>query len=859
MNLLEKNIKKLTAVERAELSKPIGTQDFPYPEARFVTNSDGTLNIEIGSVEDSKNPIPVQSIKPHEHVLGLLYGDMAIPSDLMAQREILEQMALEAKDRLVLILGGPGRGKSHVAKLAAKVADDRQPLIMDCGGRHMDDLKFETVIDFGEDYKTAIGSRVASGTLLASSIRLLEEQLPEALIKSEEGKLTGIDWDSAVQPRKKSDKGKETTQEAVERSVKVFQTVAENEGIPTQSNNILGMKKIPGKLKQAHDLGLKLILDEYTKSIEGSDDGLQTVIQYLNGEIDEVTVESTMKVNGREETSSYVLRRSDMKAGFQVIMTGNEEDDGYSTHALSGSAFSRITTFLLKEPLLLDWEHRISQILTGSPLSTLCGFFSGMVQDDAEEFGQMLLELRDWKAQAEGKEAQISHKLRLKNWESTRAAVKKIAEAFYFLNRIVDPASDLYDSGKAQNAAFCEKVAPEISASFAKNAAIDFRKFIKLAERAEKARAEVGKIDTGAGKTPRLNLSALASRSMARKTANVVGSSAEYGSCLRREIERFIGQLTAGKPELQKAVVKEFRERGVAFTVDGQQDTVEKLLNVDIYSGVGGIRTVMAMRDTLAGWMKKSRPELRSKAEEEIVPLEQAVTACEEISRLSSESKNDTPDTGNLVLLSDKASQVFCRAAAVDAITRQKKPAAAEIVNASDFLQALRIPALAQINVKGIWRHTISAGNLIPASGESPAIVQIAEGAHDSKIGITTLMVRGSDNKPVPMHVICDGVREKSLIVTDKVDDSVKADLGSDFTIVTFDDPHAEQQVEGFIKATLSHESRKANAATLERQLTHAFVIRAGDENKIETLAHMMTNKGLPAEMPVYLVKKPST
>ena len=75
---------------------------------------------------------------------------------------------------------------------------------------------------------------------------------------------------------------------------------------------------------------------------------LQTVLQFMTGEIDEATVENSMKVNGRDETYAFTFRRSDIKPGFFVTMTGNKDTDGHSTHSLSRSAYSRINPLRLK-------------------------------------------------------------------------------------------------------------------------------------------------------------------------------------------------------------------------------------------------------------------------------------------------------------------------------------------------------------------------------------------------------------------------------------------------------------------------------------------------------------------------------
>jgi hypothetical protein len=80
--------------------------------------------------------------------------------------------------------------------------------------------------------------------------------------------------------------------------------------------------------------------------------------------------------------------------------------------------------------------------------------------------------------------------------------------------------------------------------------------------------------------------------------------------------------------------------------------------------------------------------------------------------------------------------------------------------------------------------------------------------------------------------------------------------LGSDFTIVTYDDANAENQVAAFIKETVQHPSRKTALAGLEKQLSRAFILRAGNEGGLQPLAQMMTRRDLPADAPVYMVNR---
>lgn len=865
MDLLTKKISNLTPDELNELSKSVGTSGLPYPASHFVTDTAGKLQMEIGIIADDAHPLTAFSTRSHDYVVGQLYRRMPIPSLLHVQKEALLRRAPDSKSRIMLVLGKPGTGKSEGAKTVADLCDVRGADIVDCGGRYLGDLLWEQVIDYGEDFKTALTEKIRAGKLSEASTKVFEEQFADALVKDAEGKITDVLWDKTAEPRVKEEKeGKkiyESSAEAIDRAMKMVETVAKYESIPTQTVNSVGIKKIPGVIKRAFDAGQTLILDEYTKSVEGSDDSLQTVLQFLNGEIDECPVTNTMKVSGREETYSYTLKRSDVKAGFFVFMTGNDQEDGVSTHMLSKSAYSRLPVFKIEDPLPVDWKHRISQVLTGMPLSTLYSVFSDTAQDDPKEFGQMMIELRlmGLSADAQAK-VPASQLTLLNNWQQTNAAVEKLANFYMYWAKIIDPKSDLYDPEKTQNQTNIDNIMPEISASYRDESAIDFRKVIQDIAEAMKVKPTVKKID-GSGSGLRLNFS-----EVGRKKTTTVDKpeviSAEFGTRLEAVLLERIGTMTQGRPNLQEALIKEARERGV-LTIDAtkEQETVSKLLNQDMYTEIGGIKSVVNLRDALVARLKQVNPDLQGKSEEEVMPMDQAVAALEELSGLASEVANNTTSRkGRLIVLGKDLLHIFNRVSAVDGIGVKETPAPTELVSTSDFLESLKIPAVANMNMKGIWRTTMTAEKLAKSSKTAAPIVQLAEGKSQAKIGITTLMMQGANDNSemVPMHIIIDETRKKGLIVTDAVDAATKAALGNDFTIVTYDDANAENQVAAFVKETLQHPSRQTVVFDLEKQLSRAFMLRAGNEAEgLQPLAQMMTTRNLPAEAPVYMVNKP--
>ena len=464
------------------------------------------------------------------------------------------------------------------------------------------------------------------------------------------------------------------------------------------------------------------------------------------------------------------------------------------------------------------------------------------------------------KALADGTDVPMEQIVRLRNWERTRQAIEKLAVSFDYIARCFDAKSDLHIKDVNAATPLLDDVRNELRAGFAAANPIDPRLFVRFVQEAENGRSLAQKIDPGAGIVPVFNYRAAKPGVQVTPQEPLVTASL-FGARLEKAIERWVNQVTAGMPETRKALKAELHQRGVAFTAEDQEETVAKLLNQDMYTDVGGIQSVVKLREMLVARLKQANPALKEKPDEEVMPMDQAVTACEELSRLSAEGESSDPRQGRIVVLGNDLKDlghIFHEASAVDGIGSEDQPKSADLVRTSDFLESLKIPAVANMNMAGIWRHTISAGKLVKPSDEATPAVQLAEGTHSSKIGITTVMMQGAnDNNPVPTRIILDETRKKGLIVTDAVNATTKAALGGEFTIVTYDDPNAEGQVAAFIKETLNYGTRKTTQPGLDRQLTRAFVLRAGNEGKLQPLEKMLTTRAQPVEAPVYMVNRP--
>lgn len=867
MSIVEKKISELTAADHKEALRPIGTPDMPYPGIYSELDSDGKIvKQELGVIADPSSQLALYSDQSPEFVTGLMFRNMASPSLLYAQQEVIRLMAPDSKNRFVVLLGEAGNGKTELAKTIAWASDSRGPLMVDCGGRYLSDLIWEKVIDFGDGFKQALTDRIRNGTLSAKSIEIFDQSLPDALVR-ENGKITDINWDKIGEPKNKGtekDPDIESTAEACDRDLKFIQTISTLEGIPPQSTNSIGVKKQRGIMIRAWESGQKLILDEMTKSKIDGDNAMQTMFQFLNGEIDKVTLQNDMKVAGHPETDDITLQHSDMKVGFGVIATGNEESDGSSTHGFSVSQNSRFTKFISGKPTSDDWKHQITREMTGMPFSTINKMLPGAGKNDPEGFGDALVQTCQMGLSEQDRAKITPEKLtHLKNWDRTHQAVDMMTQYYMFFQQLVDPTSELNSRGldKAhpdyeimQNLKADISKEARTSMSFRDQCAIDPRKIIQDVTNALAIKPTVQQIGENPGLC--LNPAAVGHRDLTPPVNNPEEISAEFGTRMAQVLQARVGSMMVGREALNAALVAKMKQIGIIPSDDHDGPTLADLLNQPLIQGLGSQRNAFYFRKTLVEHLKGANSNL---TDDEVISQDQAADVYKELEKLTAGSAETSPREASVIVLGQDLSHIFNQASAVDSIGDKNQPAPADLIPAAAFIESLKVPALAEWNTQAIFRKTVSAENLIPASDVTTPVVQMAE--YNGSIGITTLRMQGANGDAVPVNIIRDGERGQSLIVTDAADSMTKDALRRDgYTVVAYGASDAEMRVADFIRATLELPSRKAALTDTERHLTAAFLLRAGDaknEAELQPLKELMTTKSLPAPAAVNMLNKP--
>lgn len=448
-----------------------GVRGMPYPTMTTVNSGSNntTMVSELGVIEEdlkspNAHPLIINSSRSFPEVAGLLYRDMPVPSMLPSFIQGVRYQQPDSKRRLQFLLGSAGIGKSYGASVLARARSPQGDVFVDCGGKNLNELLFETVLDLdrAKNLTEEIDLRAGQQRLSPVSLKLIKASFPGAYDEDTKA----IDWDAV-------------TAYGTEVSVSVLKQVIAFEKLDVPTGNQLGLTTRPGPVIRAFQEGRPLTLDEYNKGKPGTDSNLQVLWQFFIGEIDQHTV-----MGGAGQT--FTFRRADMKPGFAVTLTGNKAGDGQTTHMLARSAYQRLQPVELGDPQVIDYQHRLCQVLTGVPVSTLYYMDQKKWDKDKEGFTRFLLKLRVLGLNSEEREAIPMHQLGLlANWESTLKATEKLASFYQGWVQVTDPSSKLLEDSKMSD------IAEEVDDEYFLMSGIGFRRMMRHCSDALKGQSEI--------------------------------------------------------------------------------------------------------------------------------------------------------------------------------------------------------------------------------------------------------------------------------------------------------------------------------------------------------------------------------
>lgn len=865
-NLLGTKIKDLTPEILAQLEKPLGTSSRPFPmwSSQRVDNGDGTSDIEqvLSFIGSDSYPMKVYSERPYSEVVALSYCDMPVPSMLQLFFDGLERRKPESRNRTQMLIGNPGHGKSFMGALQGRLRSSKPVEVFDCGGKNMGELLFEMVLDFGAGaaLPEAIDKRLKAGTLQALSMGKLKKLPGKALSLDAQGNVQSIDWNYF--------KGAASPDE-VDTAFQLLKDVSNVEGLDNASGNALGMNSQYGPLIRWFLENREGVLDEYNKSREGTDNSLQTVWQFLNGEIDVCTVENPLK--NKDTTSgpsSFTFRREDVPIGFFVTLTGNKTEDGVTTRSLNKSVYSRLSPQTLPDPDVSDWQHRICQMMVGVPVSTLYAVFKEQADKDPDGFGDWLLTLRRTKAKIEGVAVPAIQETLLSNWQNVVRSSEKLAQYY-------DKWASLTDAEKImQNHT---DLVEEVDEEYAKKEGVDFRKIKQHLEEALPIRPHAEAYDTPV----LVNFSDFL-------TAPAIGEKVEenpslhFGTRLVEFLERMAYEKSAaiGKPKLYaklRSAMKEYSLRDINLQEGARsnQRSVEEDLNISSFADRDLNKQAKMARSVFCDYIRQVDPEVVAD-DEQIVTLKKLRDALELV------SKQDTAKTKELTVVNHdletlsisplEGARIEDEAVYV-ATKKQLEITLDSLVHHDDFLASLALPTVSGKNIEALWES-----NIRPLTGEQEAAVpanqntpkgaagidkdeglRMAENRSTQKVATTTLRVRFADaageERDVSVHVVRNDVRGKTLVVSEKAPSKLLAAFNeAGVTHVDRNDPNAKAKIE----SALNDLTRGMPEAT-RQHLVNAFRYRndvsVKEGQPVPALSELLADGSIETMFSKYLVK----
>lgn len=878
--LAEERVEKAAEL-RLQLEKPLGTFSRPFPMTGIqrvdLGNGIGLENV-LSAIASDSNPLMVYSDRTYEEVVALAYCDMPVPSMLPMFYKGLERRRPESTNRAQMIISDPGHGKSFMGAHHGRLKSREAVNVIDCGGKNMNEILFEMVLDFGasDSLPQAIDKKLMTGKIEAISLNMLEqlnslETMPDIVkqaaaeeqaewqekqiivTKTDDGRLI-VDWE----------KLRTGGEEKITKAYEILQKISTVEGLDKAGGNTLGINSQYGDAIRRWMNGEEVVYDEYSKSLEGGDNKLQTFWQFAVGEINYCRVENPFKNKDNTQGPAYFeFKREDQKAGFFITLTDNKAKDGSTTRVLNQSVYDRLQPDTLPDPDAQDWQHRICQMMTGIPVSTLYKTFKESADAAPQEFGDWLLELRRTKANMSGTAVPEFEETLLKNWQRLNSATEKLAKFMYEWSEMTSHEKILSNGN--------HDLIEEIDEEYSKKEAMSFRRITKILEDSLPIRPEMEPYDQPLSvKFGRWNKSPKLSEKIDENL------SLFYGSRLVRLIEDMAYQKAEAmnKPRLYQKLLTAMEKNGLREInlmegAHSHQQSVEQSLNISAFSDNDPAKRAELARKVLCNYLRQTNPAIRG-TDEDIVTVKRVQAA------LSAIEEKNTAETKELHIVNRDPetllSTIFTAAAIRDAALYEsagKKNldfGLDDLVNHDDFLASLTLPTLGAKNLAAVWENNLSSlwKESETSSAPSPepsssAIIEfdesldIARNSSKYGLGITTVHVlhhAGRHDEVVPVHIIQDHAHNKTLIISEKA----PAKLSGAFKeagIIHIDrnDPSAKAKIDAAMRDMV-----RGLPTVVKQRLTQAFMYRNSPANT-DSLSGMLIDKNTVASFAKYVVR----
>lgn len=857
---------------------PLGVPGLPYPMmAPATTGKDGagktiSMDAQLGSLQD---PLWISSALDYKKVMGMAYRENPSPSMHRVWFNGLQKRQPDSKRNVQFVMGPRGGGKSHLMGLAGRMRDERGAIEIDCGNRNLEELIFETTLDMESD-KTLfqkIEERAAKGELNPLSLQALKEGLGKGI--STEGDKVAFDWASVNAPINEDDKDDQKNR--VAKAAEALEKVAALEGLEKSGDGI-GIKTRPGPLIKAWEEGREIVLDEYNRGKEGSDAGLQTIWQVMNGERAETTFHGGA---GKE----YTFRQSEMKPGFFVGLTGNYADDGSSVINLSHSAYDRLRPDFIGDPTAEDLAHRVCQVLTDVPVTTLHKS-NAQWDKDPKGFGKFISTIQTLGRDEEEIRniPEIQTKM-IGNWQNVMKAAEKLGTFYENWAKMVDPNNDKNPPGISQ----------EIDEEYQAQSGVGMRMLIDHLNRATSAPPKVTAADYSETIDPMTAFNEVPT--VARKVGKV---GEDFGTTLCAVILEDIENASKarGKTNLYEALKKEAADAGIIEIdlQDGYQSTtmesIPSLLNlVDKADNVKVTDNTLRTQNILCEHLRRLDPELSSD-NNEVVPSVEVELGIQDLLKEKAELEKDQIRDRYVVLPNpefmdsiDESTKPFVLVPVADAIYtedeiqdpesyQQRFSSNGDLLGHETFLETVAMPTVGKANLDSLWNQVITGnpggiGPYLPSVGEcetgDDASIDMTEGKSSTGLAVTTVMCgkEGTDDaSTLKVLMKQEGEKHDVLITSEEaIPEKLQIQLQeAGVEYVQIGQEGSKQQVNKALTRLLGEDDKRAE---VEDHLVHAYQFRNSpteeeQEESMEptriTMEDAMMSQNLPTA-PIHLLK----
>ncbi|MCB9990574.1 MAG: hypothetical protein H6867_04230 [Rhodospirillales bacterium] len=867
MSILEKPLKGLSSSEYETLQKPLGKR-IPYPMMGlgYVVGQRGERKLTryLGVLD---RPLMVTSERDLDEVEGRLLRDMPTPEMLPLFFKVMSAIDPQNKRRAMLLIGAPGAGKTFLGELAGNVSHEKGSITIDCTGMSLYELFFETVLDFNGDksfynalnakiekYNALVGDKDAQDKVLNPlSVDTMKRALGEAF-SQDSGKIC-IDWSRVKHAHRDKDGELMDSAESTRIAREGLDLIREKEGLSSGAGNALGMATQAGPAWQAYKEGRVLILDELNRAKRGTFGILHRWMQFMIGEIPSCRIRNPLKEKGDQTQAELFFTRDEMGAGCYVFGTSNKLEDSDEVLELPEALSSRLVPEEVPKATLRGWQHRLCQILTGLPVSTIYEAQRDVWDQDPEAFGQQLLE---WRMQREDREVPEHQMNMLRRWKDVLQATQHLAEFLDSAAKVVDPDSDWHKAGTLQ------QLLDDISESFKKEVSVDFRKINYFIDRAFQAKPYVRppKTENGPEIVPLIGEMDMPETQddIRHKLGThmtyvimdwIIGVSEDRGkSDLGNQLMRIAADCALIDPQLVEGMPTTRR-------------TVAELLDENPYDSPDADIRLALVRNLMCDYLRSTHDEVRMD-NESVMPLSAVRRAIEAVAGQEGGLLVFNDDLGSAIEAPiQKASSVDMTPAGDEGkVDSSMAPSADRLLSKYALLATLAAPKLRDHNLKGLWNDALSQSGVTDQGPEdlNQDSLAIAENRSDSGMAVTTVMVRDDAGAAeTALHVIWNKELDRVLVVGEgDISASLKRAF-NDARVAYVDRAHedAEKVLHkglGFVMgdSALRHEESMRKAFRMRnRVIPQSFM-----SNDEINLAKMMLNENLECFLPHYLVKK---